>query len=142
MSRGTMFTIVAKISFSDENSFWIFKGFWPTVVVQLQCTTYIQFMIVILQKPLSQDAGDLYNPFFTTWLCMLGTNFFLPLYLISKIFMAPKSHQLKAALTESIQGFRDKGFTLGKLMHFVFVRVLHTTTWNQIALYQNGDLLL
>ena len=49
---------------------------------------------------------------------MLGTNLFLPVYLIVKVFMAPKSHQLKKTLKESVQSFKDKGFTLGKTIHF------------------------
>ena len=60
-------------------------------------------------------SEDFYAPFFTTWFCSMGTILFLPIYLIGLLLSGAKSSKIRANLKESIQSFRSKGFTLGKL---------------------------
>ena len=62
-----------------------------------------------------QDASStFYAPFFTTWFCSLGTLFIFPIYLIGMLLTGAKSSKIQTSFKDGIQGFRNKGITLGK----------------------------
>jgi len=48
----------------------------------------------------------------------LGTNLFLPIYIVARLCMAPRSHRLNCELRESIQSFKDKGYSPGKFLGY------------------------
>ena len=58
-------------------------------------------------------AYSFYTPFFTTWFCALGINLFLPLYLLGRLFVYPRSAKLRLTLKNGVQDFKEKGFTFG-----------------------------
>lgn len=57
-------------------------------------------------------------PFFTTWFCSLWTMLFFPLYLIALLpcYCTSNKARIKNILTDSVQNFREKGFTLGTFL--------------------------
>ena len=57
----------------------------------------------------------LYTPFFTTWFCALGTNLFLPFYILGRLLIFPKSAKIGITLKASAQGFQEKGITIGNV---------------------------
>ena len=67
-----------------------------------------------------QDISIFYAPFFTTWFCSLGTLFIFPIYLIGMLLTGAKSSKIQNSFKDGIQGFRNKGITLGKVALFTF----------------------
>ena len=55
-----------------------------------------------------------YAPFFTTWFCSMGTLFIFPIYLIGMLLTGAKSSKIQASFKDGIQGFRNKGITIGE----------------------------
>ena len=55
-----------------------------------------------------------YAPFFTTWFCSMGTLFIFPIYLIGMVLTGAKSSKIQASFKDGIQGFRNKGITIGE----------------------------
>ena len=57
----------------------------------------------------------LYTPFFTTWFCALGTNLFLPFYILGRLVIFPKSAKIGITLKTSAHAFQENGITIGNL---------------------------
>ena len=57
----------------------------------------------------------LYTPFFTTWFCALGTNLFLPFYILGRLLVYPKSAKIGITLKTSAHAFQENGITIGNL---------------------------
>jgi solute carrier family 35 protein F3/4 len=53
-------------------------------------------------------------PFFTTWFCNSSFLLYLPLYVICKIVTGTKKSGMRSAMRDSMQSFRERGFTLGE----------------------------
>ena len=61
-------------------------------------------------------SSDFSAPFCTTWFCSLGSVFFLPIYFLGRILTGSKNSSLASTLRDSVQNFRDKGFTPAKFL--------------------------
>ena len=84
--------------------------------VNIACINYFYKLsktINLLFELQKYAAYSFYTPFFTTWFCALGINLFLPLYLLGRLFVYPRSAKLRLTLKNGVQDFREKGFTFG-----------------------------
>ena len=77
----------------------------------MQSIEYI-YILCLLQI---EYEYTLYTPFFTTWFCALGTNLFLPFYILGRLLIFPKSAKIGITLKTSAHAFQEKGITIGKL---------------------------
>ena len=84
---------------------------------------YILFLLQI------EYEYTLYTPFFSTWFCALGTNLFLPFYILGRLLIFPKSAKIGMTLKTSAQAFQEKGITIGKVefwYHLSFSRKVNS----------------
>ena len=109
--RGSDFVLSKNGSHLVSLSFYIIIGldyiikFW--LYSKIQKSDVYSFL---LQK---YHGYSFYTPFFTTWFCALGINLFLPLYLLGRLFIYPRSAKLHATLKVGVQDLKEKGFTFG-----------------------------
>ena len=95
---------------------------WVALLFPAQIINFLLFIF--------QDISIFYAPFFTTWFCSLGTLFIFPIYLIGMLLTGAKSSKIQNSFKDGIQGFRNKGITLGKATLCTFGLIIFDYTKN------------
>ncbi|XP_068911030.1 solute carrier family 35 member F3 isoform X3 [Tenebrio molitor] len=128
------------VSLCSKSARKIYFGIWVTICVTASwvgATHCIKYLY--LQRPVTPDSDDdpvlvphdttglnmtalqkqyaasYQAPFFTTWFVTNWTMLFFPLYFLSRL-STKRCESATDIFSESVRGYRDKGFTAGRFM--------------------------